>query len=510
MKEFDAFENSIKESLNGINNTKPSRMLWFKINYSLFIAAILRKSYLLMGSIGIITIASFGWLYSNTAIDNNSIIKKETTKNNKFLVHEDKANHNNISNSNTAITSNIKNDNTKNNEQKTINNSRDSKVENTITGTKTGEKTKITATTALNISNNNTPKTISVAITQSSKSINRVPHKAKRLTTATILTEGKPKTNELTNTLKESNSTKDDNINFSDYSVKKTSIIASSFYPSPDKKIHDYKYGSIHNYKRKFFYDYDFFMGPSINKSVFELNANNITDSELNKFSTLPSYHLGGNINLYYKNWFIRSGINYNLIKEEIDFTTISLNIDSTVQYYTIISNTYIWDTIGWNTNIPNSTDSIPIVTLDVQQTSNQNKTINYDSTSTTQKLQYKNTYSCINIPLMIGRKFHYKSFYFDLATGISWAHITNIETHILDSKSGEVITLNQTSDNIKKDIFNGVLSLGIGYQLNENNSIFLRPELQYNFNSIFDKVNFNNYKVYQMRLSFGIRYSMK
>jgi len=506
MKEFDAFENSIKESLGGISNTKPSRLLWFKINYSLFIAAILRKSYLLMGSIGIITIASFGWLYSNTASDNNSVIKQQTTENNKSL------NQNNKSNFSPAINSNIDNDNPKNINQELTNNSKiNSKPQNTIADVKTENKTKNTAPTPQNITNNNTSKSISIATLQSSKPINKTNNnKAIYLTTSTNLITENPKNNEFTKVVNESNSSKDKTINFSDYRVQKASIIGSSFFPSPDNKIHDYKYSSMHNYKRDFFYDYEIFMGPSINKSVFELNANNITDSELNKTSTLASYHFGGNINLYYKNWFIRSGINYNQIKEEINFTTTSLNIDSTIQYYTIFSNTYIWDTIGWNTNLPNANDSIPIVTLDVQQTSSQNKLTNYDSTITTQKLQYKNTYSCINIPLIIGRKFNYHSFYFDVAAGVSWAHITNIETHILDSQSGEVITLTQTSDNIKKDIFNGVLSIGVGYQLNEFNSIFLRPEFQYNFNSIFDKASFNNYKVYQMRISFGMRYSMK
>jgi len=505
--------NSIKESLGGISDTKPSRLLWFKINFSLFIAAILRKSYLLMGSVGIITIASFGWLYSNTAIDNSSIIKQETTENNTYFNQENKAaNQKNKSNSNPTLTSNINNDNSKNNYQKSINNSKtNSEEKNTIVSTKIVAKPKLPATTTLNISNNNTSKTISISASQNSKSINMTKaHKAIYHTTSTISVTENSKKNEFTKVVNEPNRTKDKSINFSDYRVQKASIIDFTLFPNPDKNIHDYKYSSMHNYKRDFFYDYEVFMGPSINNSVFELNANNITDSELNKTSTLASYHFGGNINLYYKNWFIRSGINYNQIKEEINFTTTSLNIDSTIQYYTIFSNTYSWDTIGWNTNLPNANDSIPIVTLDVQQTSSQNKLTDYDSTITTQKLQYKNTYSCINIPLIIGRKFHYKSLYFDLAAGVSWAHITNIETHILDPQSGEVITLTQNSDNIKKDIFNGVLSIGVGYQLNEFNSIFLRPEFQYNFNSIFDKASFNNYKVYQMRLSFGMRYSMK
>ena len=60
MKEFDAFENSIKESIGTLGTTKPSRMLWFKINASLLFSFLFRRSSLIYSTIGIFTIASIG------------------------------------------------------------------------------------------------------------------------------------------------------------------------------------------------------------------------------------------------------------------------------------------------------------------------------------------------------------------------------------------------------------------------------------------------------------------
>ena len=301
-----------------------------------------------------------------------------------------------------------------------------------------------------------------------------------------------------------------DNTIFSDFKILRMALIEAEDNRATSNFIYNPKYKIVNNKERNIYSDYEIIMGPNLNYSLFELNKNNISDKELSKKSLLPSYHFGGNYNLYYKDWIVRTGINYNTIKEQINFTTTSLSIDSTVSYYTIISNTYNWDTTGWNTNVNGTNDSIPIVTLAVHHSNTQNTITDYDSTIISQNLQYRNTYSSINIPLLIGRRFTFERFTFDVATGISWSHITQYQTHILDPISGEVISLNQENGNLKKDVFNGVISIGAGYRLNGINTIFIRPELQYNINSIFDKANFTNYKVYQMRFSVGLRYSIK
>ena len=510
MKEFDAFENSIKESMGGFADTKPSRMLWIKINTSLLFAFLLRKTSLIVGAISLITIASFGWISSN-----NTVQTLSTNNINNELQPKTAINTKQTQLNNTNVTNNTQKALKKNNTYTTDNKS--SKIISQ-TNTETNRSKQILT----NKSTNNSSKTNFSKSKQSIVSTNNKPaikpkvqKKYSKEVSATYIAstqKGSLTKQGVDKALNNSSSNKSEanKLVFSDYKVLKMSLINTDYEYNNENFINNPKYKIVNNRETKLFTDYEIFMGPNLNYSTFELNPNNISDNELNKSSLLPSYHFGGNYNLDYKDWIIRTGINYSTIKEQINYTTSSLNIDSRTYYYTIISNTYSWDTTGWNTNAGNNTDSIPIVTLGVQQTSSNNSITEYDSTITIQKLQYKNSYSSINIPLLIGRRFTFDRFTFDVATGISWSHITKFETHILDPISGEVIIANQENSSIKKDVFNGVISIGAGYKLNSLNTLFIRPELQYNFNSIFDKANFNKYKVLQMRLSIGLRYSIK
>jgi len=514
MKEFDAFENSIKESIGGFADTKPSRMLWVKINASLLFAFLLRKTSLIVGTLSLATIASFSLIYSNntTSLNNNNAIKELHTKtinnsnnktisntNNKDLSEITKPSENidksEISNRNNTSITTIKTNNTKNNIAQ-INHNNKSQNSSAVASINKPSNT-----------NSTSIKSIAATTSISNNNRNRVN------TTYAINTQkSSPKKTENNNLINESitNDRQNSDLIPSNYQVLRMSLIRSTNKYATESLMQNPVYKITANQGKKVYSDYEIFMGPNLNYSIFELNPNNISDKELNKSSLLPSYHFGGNYNLYYKNWIIRSGLNYSTINEQINYTTTTLNIDSRTYFYTITSNTYTWDTTGWNTNVGGALDSIPIVSLGVQQSSNQNSVTISDSTISTQKLQYKNSYTSINIPLLIGRRFNFDRFVFDVATGISWSHITKFETHILDPINGEVIVANQDNSNIKKDVFNGVFSIGAGYRLNGLNTLFIRPELQYNFNSIFDKSNFNNYKALQMRLSIGLRYSIK
>jgi hypothetical protein len=515
MKEFDAFENSIKESVGGFADTKPSRMLWIKINASLLFAFLLRKTSLIVGTLSLATIASFSLIYSNNTTslnnDNNTIKELHTNAiNNSKKEPLNKTNNKSLSKINKP--------------SKTIETSKMPKTNNTSIITYNTKNTKD------NIAhrNHDNKNQNSSAIALISKPLNTNNPRLKRLSKTTSISnnnsniinttyavntqKNSPKKTENNNLTNESitNDIQKSNLISLNYQVLSMPLISSTNKYSTKSLMQNPVYKVTTNQGRKIYSDYEIFMGPNLNYSKFGLNPNNISDKELNKSSLLPSYHFGGNYNLYYKNWLIRSGLNYSTINEQINYTTTTLNIDSRTYFYTITSNTYTWDTTGWNTNVGGVLDSIPIVSLGVHQSSNQNSVTISDSTITTQKLQYKNSYTSINIPLLIGRRFNFDRFIFDIATGISWSHITKFETHILDPINGEVIIANQDNSTIKKDVFNGVLSIGAGYRLNGVNTLFIRPELQYNFNSIFDKSNFNNYKVLQMRLSIGLRYSIR
>ena len=529
MKEFDSFESSIKKSMENFNDIQPGKTLWYRINMRLFFASLFQKSSLLIGLISFILLAGFISLISIDRHYNNStsiaLTKTTNTKiNNKLFHNKMKGQIASLNipsvNNNTISASLIKNsypqtdklDNTTNGFSYKHTSSSNYYLTNITVKPSILNKTKDTERRIENKMNKyaSLPKgNISPISTSRSKANNATITTAKLQNTSSLNKQQRQNQNNKTLTkVEHSESFDNETAAKIKYSIVKMKLIHNS--RSTNSVFGNPKYQLIKNRKRGFYYDYELFMGPSLNYSLFKLNPNNVSDKELNKSSLLPSYHFGANYNLYYKNWFVRTGINYSTIKEQINYNTTSMNIDEHSYYYTIITRNYRWDTTGWNTNIAGAIDSIPIVRLTVTQSSSSNTITEYDTNITTQYLHYKNTYSSINIPLLLGRRFNFDLFSIDVATGISWSHINGMETHVLDPKSGEVYTLNNQSKDIKKDVFNGVLAIGIGYRLNGFNTLFLKPELQYNFNSIFDRTNFNKYKVYQLRISIGLRYQIK
>ncbi len=529
MKEFDSFESSIKKSVENFNDIQPGRMLWFRINMRLFFVSLFQKSSLLIGLISFILLASFISLVSIDRHYNNStsiaLTKTTNTRINNMLFHntikEQIALLNIPSvNNNTISASLIENSYTQTGKLDNTTNS----FSYTHTGLSHYYSTNTTIKPSIHHKTNNTERNtenqmnkyaslakgyISPKSTSPNKDNTATKTPARLQNTLSLNKQPRQKQNNKTLTkVEHSESFNNETAAKIKYGIVKMKLIKNS--RSTISGFGNPKYQLIKNRKRGFYYDYEIFMGPNLNYSLFKLNPDNVSDKELNKSSLLPSYHFGANYNLYYKNWFVRTGINYSTIKEQINYNTTSMNIDEHSYYYTIITRNYRWDTTGWNTNIAGAIDSIPIVRLIVTQSSSNNSITEYDTSITTHYLQYKNTYSSINIPLLVGRRFNFDLFSIDVATGISWSHINAMETHVLNPKSGEVYTLTNQSKDIKKDVFNGVLAIGIGYRLNGFNTLFLKPELQYNFNSIFDRTNFNKYKVYQFRISIGLRYQIK
>ena len=528
MKEFDSFESSIKKSVENFNDIQPGKMLWFRINMRLFFGSLIRKYSLLIGLISFILLVGFISLVgiNRHYINSTGIVLTKTTNkrtHNKLFHYKMKRQilslDNPSFNNNTISALSIENSYTQT-----------GKLDNTTTDgfsyKYTNSSNYYSANTTVKPSIHNKPNkakhktenkmnkyasltkgNTSPESTSHNKTNNATKTPARLQTTSVLNKQQRQNSNTLTK-VDYSESFNNKSADKIKYSIVKMKLIQNSRFANSE--FENPKYLLINNRKRGLYYDYELFMGPNLNYSRFTLNPNNSSDKELNKSSLLPSYHFGANYNLYYKNWFVRTGINYSTLKEQINYNTTSMNIDEHSYYYTIITRNYRWDTTGWNTNIAGAIDSIPIVRLIVTQSSSNNSITEYDTSITTQNLQYNNTYSSINIPLLLGRRFNFDLFSFDVATGISWSHINTMETHVLDPKSGEVYTLNNHSKDIKKDVFNGVLAIGIGYRLNGFNTLFLKPELQYNFNSIFDRTNFNKYKVYQIRISIGLRYQIK
>ncbi|RLD40146.1 MAG: hypothetical protein DRI86_15805 [Bacteroidetes bacterium] len=496
MKEFDEFEKSLKDTFNDYSAEKPSSKLWIRINTSL-VALYATKSSAIIGSvIAIVSIIALTlFVNSNEIIDNNLVNIRET----ELIVNTESNNTTN------AQKKQAENDNkTKTNIvaiTKQINNNIESEKQNNL---------KKSNTTAFNNTIvRNEEKEISTSVN------------ANLIKTTVIVDEvlRENNTSSVNNSTSELVSLNIDNrINFRE---KKPVYNKEAELISVPLLKHDYSNNTKVNVEMEpirpigskrsvIHYNYDFFLGGQYNYSQIKLDPTNSYDKDFNKNSTALDYNFGTNINVYKDNWFVRLGLNYNKYTEHYFYNTSSISVDSTVYNYTFISRSYTQIITGWNTNVGGGIDSIPIYEQSVVETTNQNSVAEYDTARVINNYEYKNEYSVINIPLLVGREFDMESFVFDFAAGVSWSHIVKCNAYVLEPENGEMIPMNENNSLIKKDIFNAVLSLGAGYKLSRSNIIFVRPELYYNLNSIIDKKYIENHKMYQMRFSLGLRYTIR
>jgi len=163
---------------------------------------------------------------------------------------------------------------------------------------------------------------------------------------------------------------------------------------------------------------------------------------------------------------------------------------------------------VDWIINV-GGLDSIPVIGLTAQQTQSQESYVVTDSSQKTIDERFRNSYSMVSIPLMIGRKFEFNGFVFDVAAGINWTHIASAEAWILDSKINQIIKIDQSSKLINREFFSGVVGIGMGYRFRENSLLFIRPQFQYNLNSIMNKSYSANQRLYQYRVSAGLRFTL-
>ncbi len=311
------------------------------------------------------------------------------------------------------------------------------------------------------------------------------------------------KSNSISKTTKMQAKTKLDNTNrvmlfgFSNNSQPKTNNIEAStpFILKSKKRIYA---NSI-----------EVFAGPNVafnNLSTTDISYDQYILLRNESESPKLSYHIGANYKTYYNKWFMSFGINYHRIDDRATYSLPTLDIDSVVSSYMVFNTTYNKVITGYIQN-PNDTSSlIPVYDIIVSQDTSFVNDIYYDTNKVVKNYSYTNSYSYIEVPLMLGREFRYKQMVFDLAGGVSWGRLIKSEVMIPNLDRNKMLETQQTETIIVKNTFNAILGVGVGYQINENNVLFARPELRYNINSIFDKTYPIDQKYLQLRLSLGMR----
>jgi hypothetical protein len=254
----------------------------------------------------------------------------------------------------------------------------------------------------------------------------------------------------------------------------------------------------------------EIFAGPNIAFNILQ-STDPSADAyvSLRKSSEQPklSYHAGFSYKSFYKKWYISVGANFHRIQDRATYSLPTMDIDSTVSNFMVFHTTYNRTIVGYMTN-PNDTSSlIPIYQATAIQDTSVITQILYDSTESINSYSFTNTYSYIEVPLLIGHQFHYKNLIFDLAGGISWNRLIQYEVSIPDRQNKQLLNSGQLDQMLVRNTFNAIFSAGVGYGINEGKVIFIRPEFRYNLNNMFEHQVSVQQNYIQVRLSLGMQF---
>ena len=222
----------------------------------------------------------------------------------------------------------------------------------------------------------------------------------------------------------------------------------------------------------------DIYLSPDYAKKNLTGPKQDYIDSRISSESALLSY--SGGIMAGYKfnkNIFIKGGVNFTSINEKFHIV--------------------IKDVINTQT----------VITIDTVWNSNGSYYITRDTTIKEiygkEDIQKLNTYSMIDIPLILGYQFKYN----DLNVGINTGMILNLlsfQKATMLNMNGEVESFDQNSS---YNIFNKNLGVSIytsaylGYRINENVELFVEPKFRYYLKSFTNA----NYPLTQKYSKFGI-----
>ncbi len=209
--------------------------------------------------------------------------------------------------------------------------------------------------------------------------------------------------------------------------------------------------------------------------------------------SSALSWTAGGDIQIHFKKWFIQTGINYSVYRNNKNYNYSYQLIDSANSYYN-------YDTIWvWIYDPPNLEYPV-MVGIDTTWVPV------YDDISVIDN--GTNEWSYLEIPILLGYNIKYKKFGFELATGISFGFLMNYSGAIprySDMKGIE--NLDKFDEVINNTMYNYNLQLGVTYSISNNWELLSQLYYKQNLKSIFK----DNYPIDQrfraIGLNIGLRY---
>jgi len=520
-------ENSFKEALTDFDEISPSEGLWTRISTSLllksagFKAALFSllalllvglPSYFILSNKGIDK-TPVSSIYSENVHNSSStpefLAKTNTQKASSKSTISNNTNQKNISNNTNQ--KNISNNTiikpkTKHEENKTESDAKDiNKSTKSVATTIKVDKTIAVASASTNISNSSSKKTSQAKNQEAMVSSNTIIATPSLVATKS---DNKNITNKKLNPVFVS----DENYKSTE-SKESIELFATKNDLNRTKKVSfdndQFRKPILVSHRLLYHNELEVFAGPNIAFNQIKTNDNslqNTIDLRITNEKPKLSYHFGLNYKTYYKNWFVGIGINYHRIEDRASYQIPYFEIDSAVSSYMIFSTSYHKTIVGYiqNPNDPNS--QVPIYQVTVQQdTSTVHKTY-YDSTQSFNTTSFTNSYSFIEIPLSIGREINYKNFVIDISGGVAWNRLIKTQVSIPNEDGSLLISGDDLNKVLVKNTFNALFSLGVAYRMNEGSLLFIRPQLRYNMNSLFDKEYPISQKYLQIRMSLGMR----
>jgi hypothetical protein len=297
-----------------------------------------------------------------------------------------------------------------------------------------------------------------------------------------------------------------------DVDLSPTNLIDSKSNKAKPGKIQIPNQKPLQNKKSNLYGYFDLHFSPMIWKNQAILatpELDNAWTYKLNHQAQL-SYEYGFSFQLHHKNTplFLQLGFDYQILKEKIDFLLSHTFEDPELSYWTYDS-AYEYPQIIDTIFVIIEDDHFVIDTIFTHDTILANVDSAYFPVNSTKEeaQKYINTYTYLNIPLMLGYEFKSKSEHwrFQILAGASLAiNLTN--DGYFYTKTGDFETY---SGKVKPEfVWNFQAAANINYRWKKW-QLFAQPEFQYQLNEsqLQDRIPKRKYQFYKMK--FGIRYQL-
>lgn len=233
----------------------------------------------------------------------------------------------------------------------------------------------------------------------------------------------------------------------------------------------------------------ELFLNPSMS---FGNGSASPTAVEIDK-SMIFSLGFGADLKFHFNNWFVQTGLNYSQYGQNTNYQ-LSKEIPDPEHMIESIDTTFHWyyDPPYYGEPMPVAIDTNWIPGL---------KTINQEQRTTTK-------ISFIEIPILAGYQWQLGKLSIDASTGISFGIPIKNNGSLPSSNNSEFVSL----ENIKiaEPLINYVFQAGLSIPYKERINVFVKPNIKYNLNSIYDDTNNSaNQHFFSIGIKIGITIDM-